>query len=534
MKKIPIGKGIFIAVGILTFSFACGYAAHEIALHKATLARIEAFKNAGIAVVFEDRSVFIQPIIIDKFAEDVEVKLAMPLQKKQSAKIVFEKGKHRTEPEKPGLSMNRQGLMEDLYGRIRTSSSVPLVAKITVETPDIGEGDLKPLLPELIKKYNTLYALKSKDHTIGLRLRDQLQMMEYQKNMATPPVVTAAIQKEKFLEFAQRELDTKVNQEAATVKITYVAEAAGPKATFDGKGKNGFILNKDELYGRFMEAWNTGKTLVELPIDEKPFMLDIAPELQALGIKEVVSIGHTSYYGSPQNRMYNISVGVGKFNGVITPPNEIFAFNKHLGVVDGQHGFLKELVIKPEGTVPEFGGGLCQVSTTAYRAALYGGLPIVERAPHSYAVSYYAQIGGHGIDATIYPGAHDLRFKNDTPGHLLMQAYTEGSEAYFILYGTKDARKIVLEGPTTSNRNSIGGTALVETDTLAPGVKKQVEKAHVGFSTVWYRTITPATGGEPIKETIASTYKATQDKYLVGIGKGEEALPASSEKSFQD
>ncbi len=534
MKKFPIGKGIFITVGILTFSFACGYAAHEIAVHKAEKARVETFKNTGIEVTFEDRSVFIRPIIMEKFAEEVEVKLAVPLQMKQSAKIVFEKGRHRTEPEKPGLFLNRKALIDDLSGRIRTSSTIPLVAKITVETPDILEADLKPLLPELMKKYNTLYTFKSKDHTIGLRLRDQLQVMEYQQNTETPGVITATIHKERFAEYAKRELETKVNQEPTTVKIAHVAGEKGPKATFDGKGKNGFMLNKDELYGRFVQAWSAGKTLVELPIDEKPFGLEVAPELQALGIQEVVSIGHTSYYGSPKNRMYNISVGVEKFNGIIVPPTEIFSFNTHLGPVDGQHGFLKELVIKPEGTIPEFGGGLCQVSTTVYRAALYGGLPIVERSPHSYAVSYYSQIGGHGIDATIYPGVHDLRFKNDTAGHLLMQAYTEGPEAYFILYGTKDARKVVLEGPSISNRNSLSGVALVETDTLVPGVKKQVEKAHVGFSTVWYRYVTPAAGGEPIKETIASKYKATQEKYLVGIGKGEEAPVVSGEKSFQD
>lgn len=534
MKKIPIGKGVFIIVGILTFSFAFGYAAYEIALHKAEIARIEAFKNTGIAVTFEDRSTFIRPIVMEKFVEEVGVKLGVPLQMKQSAKIVFEKGGYRTESEKLGLSLNRKALMEDLSGRMRTSSAVPLSVKLTVETPDILESDLKPLLPDLIKKYSTPYALKSKDHTMSLRLRDQLQMVEYQKGATDPVMISPVINREKFFDYAVRELDTKVNQEPATVKINYLADAIGPKVTFDGKGKNGFILNKDELYRRFAEAWNTGKVLVELPIDEKPFALEIAPELQALGIKEVVSIGHTSYYGSPKNRMYNIGVGIGKFNGVMIPPNEVFSFNTHLGPVDGQHGFLKELVIKPEGTIPEFGGGLCQVSTTAYRAALYGGLPIVERSPHSYAVSYYSQIGGHGIDATIYPGARDLRFKNDTTSHLLMQAYTDGAEAYFIFYGTKDARKVVLEGPTITNRNSIGGVEMVETDTLPPGAKKQVEKAHVGFNTVWYRTITPATGGESVKETITSNYKATQEKYLVGISKGEEIPPVSGEKSFQD
>ena len=272
----------------------------------------------------------------------------------------------------------------------------------------------------------------------------------------------------------------------------------------------------------------------ELPIDENIFALEISPDLQAQGIKEVVAIGHTSYYGSPQNRMFNINAGVSKFNGVMIAKDEVFSFNNHLGPVDGAHGFLKELVIKPEGTVPEFGGGLCQVSTTAYRGALYAGLPIVERSPHSYAVSYYSQIGGHGIDATIYPGAHDLRFKNDTPAPLLLQAYTEGSEAYFIYYGTSDHREVKLEGPVISNRNSIPGADIVESMDLPPGQKKQLEKAHVGFSTLWYRYIT-LPGGLTQKETIASTYHATKDKFMVGVAKPVDGAPKKEgDKSFVD
>jgi vancomycin resistance protein YoaR len=81
---------------------------------------------------------------------------------------------------------------------------------------------------------------------------------------------------------------------------------------------------------------------------------------------------------------------------------------------------LPELVIKKEGTVPEFGGGLCQVSSTAFRAAMNGGLPITQRRNHAYAVQYYAP---QGTDATIYPGVVDLKFINDTPGDILIWAF---------------------------------------------------------------------------------------------------------------
>jgi vancomycin resistance protein YoaR len=265
---------------------------------------------------------------------------------------------------------------------------------------------------------------------------------------------------------------------------------------------------------------------------EEKFTLDIAPELQMLGIKEVVSIGHTSYYSSPQNRMHNIRIGLKKFNGVVITPGETFSFVKQLGPVDGSRGFLKELVIKPEGTLPDFGGGLCQVSTTAYRAALYAGLPIAERSPHSYAVSYYSQIGGHGIDATIYPGARDLKFTNNTPGSLLIQAYDEGPEAYFILYGTNDGREVKLEGPVISNRHSEKGTTYIKTTEIPIGSTRQTKHAQAGFNTLWYRYLT-LPGGLTQREEITSRYVATLNEFLVGVRKEDiDNKEVSAEKLF--
>ncbi len=173
-----------------------------------------------------------------------------------------------------------------------------------------------------------------------------------------------------------------------------------------------------------------------------------------LGINELLASGVSNFKGSPKNRRFNIAMGAEKFKGIIIPQGTTFSFNKILGPVDKQSGFLPELVIKKEGTVPEFGGGLCQVSSTTFRAAMKAGLPIVERKNHSYAVQYYSP---QGTDATIYPGSVDLRFTNDTPGAILIWAYEKDTNTLvFDFYGTKDSRQISLEKPVQYDKKPDG------------------------------------------------------------------------------
>jgi len=167
-------------------------------------------------------------------------------------------------------------------------------------------------------------------------------------------------------------------------------------------------------------------------------------QTNSLGIKELVAHGESDFSGSTRSRINNIQVGAARFNGVLLKPGQEFSFNQYLGEVTADTGFLPELVIKSFGTIPELGGGLCQVSTTAFRAALFGGLKITERKNHSYAVKYYAP---QGTDATIYPGVVDFKFINDTVNHLLIATYIEGNILNFDFYGTKDNRQVAIDGP---------------------------------------------------------------------------------------
>jgi vancomycin resistance protein YoaR len=140
-------------------------------------------------------------------------------------------------------------------------------------------------------------------------------------------------------------------------------------------------------------------------------------------------------------------------NGVIIQPGEEFSFNQYLGPVRADTGFVPELVIKRSGTKPEFGGGVCQVSSTVFSTAVRAGLPITERRNHSYAVSYYEP----GTDATIYTGSVDLKFVNDTPGAILLWSTVQpGGILALDFYGTNDGREILVEEPVQFDRKPNG------------------------------------------------------------------------------
>ncbi|MEK7189992.1 MAG: VanW family protein, partial [Patescibacteria group bacterium] len=171
---------------------------------------------------------------------------------------------------------------------------------------------------------------------------------------------------------------------------------------------------------------------------EKTEPLTQVAGLNEMGIKEIIGIGRSNFAGSPVNRRHNIKVGVQSLNGILIAPNETFSMLKSLGEINAERGYRPELVIKGNKTTPEFGGGLCQVATTFFRAMLAAGLPVLERQSHSYRVSYYEP--PVGIDATIYDPKPDLKFLNDTGNYILIQARIEGDELIFEFWGTKDGR----------------------------------------------------------------------------------------------
>jgi len=254
----------------------------------------------------------------------------------------------------------------------------------------------------------------------------------------------------------------------AKVKDDSRVAPADAKLSFSGGDVSAFSLSKD---GYEIDA---GKSFekISTTIAANPFAKDINLEVNTLkpevtstsldkyGIKELIGEGVSNFGRSPQNRIHNITVGAARFNGVLIKPGEDFSFIQTLGPVDQSTGYLPELVIKTDKTVPEYGGGMCQVSTTMFRAAFNSGLKITARTNHAYPVQYYAP---QGLDATVYIPKPDLKFVNDTPNYILVQTHIAGTQLFFDFYGTSDGRRTKLVGPFVTERGDAGAMKTIVT-----------------------------------------------------------------------
>ncbi|MDZ7798856.1 MAG: VanW family protein [Patescibacteria group bacterium] len=315
--------------------------------------------------------------------------------------------------------------------------------------------------------------------------------------------------KKEFKNYLKDNITDEVNQAVKEGKFNM---ENGKVSEFQASQK-GLSLNNEKTIEKIeKEIIDSQKRQTALVVDiTRPKVT--TQSINDLGITELVGRGQSNFAGSPRNRRHNIAVGADTLHGLLIKPDEEFSLVGALGEIDAAHGYLPELVIKGNKTVPEYGGGLCQIGTTAFRVALNTGLPITERRPHSYRVSYYEPAG---TDATIYNPSPDLKFINDTGHYLLWQTHIEGNDLIFEFYGTDDGRQVKTTEPTLSNYISPPPTKIIETEDLNPGTRKCTERAHTGATAVFYRTITKP-GEEPEKETWTSVYQPWQEVCLIGV-----------------
>lgn len=249
--------------------------------------------------------------------------------------------------------------------------------------------------------------------------------------------------------------DTRVSPDNA--KLSF----ADGKVSAFGISKEGYELSVDDSVALIAKTLQENPSAKNIELPSVSLQPDITlKDIEKYGIRELIGEGVSNFRGSPKNRIHNITVGAAKFNGVLIKPGEEFSFINTLGPVDETTGYLPELVIKVDKTIPEYGGGMCQVSTTMFRAALNSGLKITARTNHAYPVQYYAP---QGLDATVYIPKPDLKFVNDTPAYILVQTRIEGTQLLFDFYGTSDGRQAKLVGPFVTSRGADGAMKTVVT-----------------------------------------------------------------------
>jgi len=233
------------------------------------------------------------------------------------------------------------------------------------------------------------------------------------------------------------------------------------------------------------------------------------------GIETLLGEGKSNYHGSISGRIYNIKLASKKLNGRLIKPGAVVSFNNLLGDVSADTGYKSSYVIINNQTILGAGGGVCQTSTTMFRAALNAGLPILDRTAHLYRVHYYEP--PLGIDATVMAPYTDFVFKNNTPAYLLIQTHVNGEteDVIYRIFGTDDGRKTVVSEPVITNQTGYPEPIYKDDPTLEKEKTVQVEWAAAGATATVTRKVTR--NGEILEDdTFVSNYVPWPAVYLVG------------------
>lgn len=434
-------------------------------------------------------------------------------------------------PDADGTKLNREQLVAAARDALR--GLMPAEAPVTVskDEPRLRAADLEPLKPGVAPLLAHLpVRVAAGEDAWSITAQD-----------AAPWIIAVPDKKEVVLGIDTEALIAYLQPRADLLAVKPVdavfVEKDGHVAEFI-PSQDGTMLDMAASVGRITDAIMVGRDAGSAAL-ELPIITDAA-EIQTgasnpYGIRELVGVGSSNFRGSPKNRRANIDVGRASLNGVLIHPGEEFSLLKALGPIDGEHGYLEELVIKGNETKPEYGGGLCQIGTTTFRAVLASGLPVLERRNHSYRVTYYELDGdgnnmGPGKDATIYEPAPDFKFKNDMMTSLLLRTTIVGTDKLvFEFWGTKDGRAAEQTNSVILTSTPPPPKKLIKTTTIPPGTTKCTEKPHPGATTKFTYTVTYPSS-EKKEETFMSYYKPWGEVCLAGVTQEElDAAKAAGE-----
>ena len=418
--------------------------------------------------------------------------------------------------EKIGKEINLEEIKKDLNSILSSLENDTIIIKTKSSYPLVKQGDIEPLREVVLSLapesgfniyFNNTEDEDSKKGDVIIKQEEIITWISVNNFSGNFEI---SFNLEKIEEYIEKNISPKINEDVVLPKF----EINNNRVSSWRPGKNGKSVNTEQSAKNIKNKLLNRELGAVLQIDAiNVDDLDLENDFK---IKELIGTGYSNFAGSPVNRRHNIKVGADALNGLLIKPGEEFSLVKYLGEINASTGYLPELVIKDGRTIPEYGGGLCQVATSIFRSALGTGLPITARRNHSYRVSYYEPAG---MDAAIYNPWPDVKFVNDTNNYILIQSRIEGNDLHFDFWGTSDGRVATTTQPVIFNIVKPPPTKFIETDELKPGEKKCTEKAHSGADAYFDYIVTypEGTTTTPRQEVrFRSHYVPWQEVCLIG------------------
>src|SRR5215207_5171904 len=401
-------------------------------------------------------------------------------------------------PEVDGVVVDRDRARSEVESQLLNLAPIEADLPVVTKIATIRAADLEPARELLLRAISNpvqvtnaggLWTLPATD--LAQFLRQEVVLGEY-----GAPAVHLGLDREKLAVWLDERLGAAIETEPVDAEVGWNGDRLiSVEPSVDGVRLDAVKL-AERVEGNF---FGTGGT-VEAPVTHVKPNIDSA-NLDKLGITTFLGSGQSNYSGSSDGRATNVAVGASLLNGTLIPPQSEFSFNDSIGWIDEDKGFVEAQVIDGEKIGQDIGGGICQVSTTVFRAAYLSGLPITEWWPHRFRIGFYEFDGWKpGLDASILQPTEDpatwadFKFENPSSHWMLVESWTDGVNVVVNIYGADLGYDVESTGPTWGEKTQMLAPQEVVDDELDPGTVTLAQVAGIGEELAHYRVVRDRNG----------------------------------------
>ncbi len=460
----------------------------------------------------EDRNVPLiltqEPETLDTFLASIAGEIMVPA---RDARLVRRGSEIQILADQTGAEMDMERAEAEVLAAVKHAKPSEIALTTLDIPPDVTAADLEGAKEDAVVLVSDPVIIRLDDASWEISPNDLTSALIIPKNGAArldastlTPILTS------FAEEARKE---PTNAVLGWDGGLYVVED-------DKDGQQTDIANLEELV---VAAAATDKRTVNMPMD--PIKAEVRGDnLETLGIDGLIAEGSSSFAGSSEARAENVRVASRHISNKLIPPGSLFSFNDNLGPISLDKGYVEGKIISGEWTADDLGGGVCQVSTTVFRAALWAGFAFDEWHPHSWRLAFYEADGSPpGMDAAIYQPNDpdgweaDLKFTNPLESWLLLQMVVDGETASAQLYGASLDYTVEIDPPKVGRPVKPGKPLEKENPKLPKGARNKVQNAAPGYKVELTRRL--LRDGEVIEGsewTFVSDYEPQPEVWEVG------------------
>jgi vancomycin resistance protein YoaR len=432
---------------------------------------------------------------LDRWFDEIDRGLGTP---PRNASIEISGSSVAILPEVNGTVVDRVRARAEISDQLQRLGAIELELPVETRIATVRASDLEPAREILLGAMSHPVQVTN---ARGIWTLPPAELAQFLTQEVVPgdggaPVVRLGLDAEKLAVWLDERLGATFKTEPVDAEVGW----DGEKLVSVEPSVDGVKLDAAKLAERVEGGFFGDGGTVEAPLIVTKPTIDSA-NLDKLGITTFLGSGRSNYSGSSDGRSANVAVGAQLLNGTLIPPWGEFSFNEAIGWIDEEKGFVEAQVIDGEKIGKDIGGGICQVSTTVFRAAYNAGLPITEWWPHRFRIGFYEYDGWEpGLDASILQPTEDpatwadFRFENPSDSWMLVEAWTDGVNVVVNIYGTDLGFQVESTGPNWGDKfQMLPPTEVVDAE-LEPGTVTLAQVGGIGEELSHYRVVRDRNG----------------------------------------